>query len=182
MGGREGRPGACLRRPVAVLPTRDGGTIDQIGQVIAAIRRNPSSRRLIVTAWNRRTSNGWRCRPCHCLFQFLRRRRKAILPALPTLGRHFHRRSFQHRFLRAIDPCGRASDRAQDGEFIHTLGDAHLYLNHLQQADEQLQRQPLPLARLLIKRDVREIDDFRYEDFEIAGYEAHPHIAAPVAV
>jgi thymidylate synthase len=68
------------------------------------------------------------------------------------------------------------------GEFIHTLGDAHLYLNHLAQADEQLRRQPLPLPRLVIKRDVRSIDDFGFEDFEIAGYEAHPHIAAPVAV
>lgn len=163
-------------------PARDGSTIDQLADVIARIRKSPDSRRLIVTAWNPADVDSMALPPCHCLFQFyvadgrlscqLYQRSADIFLGVP-----FNIASYALLTHMVAQVCG-----LQAGEFIHTLGDAHLYSNHLEQADAQLARPPLPMPRLIIKRDIRNIDDFRYEDFEIAGYQSHPHIAAPVAV
>jgi thymidylate synthase len=163
-------------------PARDGSTIDQIADVVARIRKSPHSRRLIVTAWNPADVDKMALPPCHCLFQFyvadgrlscqLYQRSADIFIGVP-----FNIASYALLTHTVAQVTG-----LKAGEFIHTLGDAHLYLNHLAQADEQLRRKPLPLPRLVIKRDVKSLDDFRFEDFEIVGYEAHPHIAAPVAV
>jgi thymidylate synthase len=163
-------------------PARDGSTIDQLGDVIARIRKSPDSRRLIVTAWNPADVDQMALPPCHCLFQFY--------VAGGKLSCHLYQRSadiflgvpFNIASYALLTHMIAHVTGLKAGEFIHTLGDAHLYSNHLEQADAQLQRQPLPLPRLVIKRDVKAIDDFRFEDFEVLGYESHPHIAAPVAV
>lgn len=163
-------------------PARDGSAIDQLSDVIARIRKSPDSRRLIVTAWNPADVDRMALPPCHCLFQFyvaggrlscqLYQRSADIFLGVP-----FNIASYALLTHMVAEVTG-----LKPGEFIHTLGDAHLYLNHLDQADEQLKREPTPLPRLIIKRQVKEITDFRFEDFEIAGYQPHPHIAAPVAV
>ena len=163
-------------------PARDGSAIDQLSDVIARIRKSPDSRRLIVTAWNPADVDRMALPPCHCLFQFyvadgklscqLYQRSADIFLGVPFNIASYALLTHMVAHVTGLKP----------GEFIHTLGDAHLYLNHLEQADEQLQRELLPLPRLVIKRDVKDIMDFRFEDFEIAGYQSHPHIAAPVAV
>ena len=163
-------------------PARDGSAIDQLSDVIGRIRKSPDSRRLIVTAWNPADVDRMALPPCHCLFQFyvaggrlscqLYQRSADIFLGVP-----FNIASYALLTHMVAEVTG-----LKPGEFIHTLGDAHLYLNHLDQADEQLRREPTPLPRLIIKRQVKEITDFRFEDFEIAGYQPHPHISAPVAV
>jgi thymidylate synthase len=163
-------------------PARDGGTIDQLANVIAMIRTNPDSRRLIVTAWNPADVERMALPPCHCMFQFhvaggrlscqLYQRSADVFLGVP-----FNIASYALLTHMVAHVTG-----LKAGEFVHTLGDAHLYLNHLDQAREQLKRELLPLPRLVIARNVSSIDDFRFEDFEIAGYQNHPHIAAPVAV
>jgi thymidylate synthase len=163
-------------------PASDGSTIDQLADVIARIRKSPDSRRLIVTAWNPADVDKQALPPCHCLFQFyvadgklscqLYQRSADIFLGVPFNIASYALLTHMVAHVTGLKP----------GEFIHTLGDAHLYLNHLKQADAQLVRAPLPLPRLVMKRDVTEIGDFRFEDFEIAGYQSHPHIAAPVAV
>jgi thymidylate synthase len=163
-------------------PARDGTAIDQLSDVIARIRKSPDSRRLIVTAWNPADVDRMALPPCHCLFQFYVADGKLSCQLYQRsadifLGVPFNIASYALLTHMVAEVTG-----LKPGEFIHTLGDAHLYLNHLDQADEQLKREPLPLPRLIIKREVREITDFRFEDFEIAGYQSHPHIAAPVAV
>ena len=162
-------------------PARDGSTIDQLGDVIARIRKSPDSRRLIVTAWNPADVDLQVLPPCHCLFQFyvadgklscqLYQRSADIFLGVPFNIASYALLTHMVAHVTGLKP----------GEFIHTLGDAHLYLNHLDQADAQLQRAPLSLPRLAIRRDVKTIDDFRFEDFEFEGYAPMPHIAAPVA-
>jgi len=159
-----------------------GGKIDQLGEVIERIKKSPDSRRLIVSAWNPADVDKMALPPCHCLFQFyvlngklscqLYQRSADIFIGLP-----FNIASYALFTHMVAQVTG-----LKPGDFVHTLGDAHLYLNHLEQADAQLARKPLPLPRLIIKRDVKSIDDFQFDDFEIAGYQSHPHIAAPVAV
>jgi thymidylate synthase len=163
-------------------PARDGSTIDQLADVIARIRKSPDSRRLIVTAWNPADVDKMALPPCHCLFQFyvaggrlscqLYQRSADIFLGVPFNIASYALLTHMVAHVTGLKP----------GEFVHTLGDAHLYLNHLDQAREQIKRQPLPLPRLVIRRDVKSIDDFKFEDFEIVNYQSHPHISAPVAV
>jgi thymidylate synthase len=163
-------------------PARDGTSIDQIAGLIEAIRRNPDSRRLIVSAWNPADIERMALPPCHCLFQFyvaegrlscqLYQRSADIFLGVP-----FNIASYALLTLMVAQVTG-----LRPGEFIHTFGDAHLYLNHVEQAHLQLSRSPRPLPVLQIDPSVRDIFGFRYEHFALEGYEPHPHIKAQVAV
>nr|WP_244521297.1 thymidylate synthase [Bauldia litoralis] len=163
-------------------PTPDGGSIDQIRQVVEGIRSNPDSRRLIVTAWNPAEVDGMALPPCHCFFQFyvadgrlscqLYQRSADIFLGVP-----FNIASYALLTMMVAQVTGLAP-----GDFVHTLGDAHLYLNHIDQARLQLSREPRPLPTMTINPDVGSIFDFVYGDFELEGYDPHPHIKAAVAV
>ncbi|HSH30975.1 MAG TPA: thymidylate synthase [Thiohalobacter sp.] len=163
-------------------PTPDGRHIDQIAQVVEQLKHNPDSRRIIVSAWNVADIERMALPPCHAFFQFyvadgrlscqLYQRSADIFLGVP-----FNIASYALLTLMLAQVCN-----LQPGEFVHTLGDAHLYLNHLEQADEQLTRRPCPLPVMRINPQVRDIFGFRFEDFELVGYEHHPHIKAPVAV
>jgi thymidylate synthase len=163
-------------------PTPDGGHIDQISQIIEQIRKNPDSRRIILSAWNVAEIGNMALPPCHCFFQFWVADGKLSCQLYQRscdifLGVPFNIASYSlltHMLAQQTD--------LNVGDFVWTGGDCHLYLNHLEQADEQLQRETLPLPRLAIKRRPPSIFDYEYEDFEILNYEAHPHIKAAVAV
>jgi thymidylate synthase len=163
-------------------PRPDGGAIDQIAGVVAAIRRNPDSRRLIVTAWNPADVDRMALPPCHCLFQFYVARGRLSCQLYQRsadvfLGVPFNIASYALLTMMVAQVCGLAP-----GDFVHTLGDAHLYLNHVDQARLQLGRAPRPLPKMRINPAVTDIFAFRYEDFVLEGYDAHPHIKAEVAV
>jgi thymidylate synthase len=163
-------------------PARDGGIIDQIANVVAAIRKNPDSRRLIVTAWNPADVDRMALPPCHCLFQFYVANGRLSCQLYQRsadvfLGVPFNIASYALLTLMMAQVTG-----LKPGEFIHTLGDAHLYLNHLEQAQLQLSRAPKSLPVMKLDPSVRELADFRYEHFTLEGYEPHPHIKAQVAV
>ena len=163
-------------------PTPEGGSIDQIRQVVGQIRSNPDSRRLIVTAWNPADVDRQALPPCHCLFQFyvangrlscqLYQRSADIFLGVP-----FNIASYALLTMMMAQVTG-----LEPGEFVHTLGDAHLYLNHLEQAREQLARAPRPLPTMRLNPDVRSIFDFDYGDFSLEAYDPYPRIQAPVAV
>ncbi|MEK9775908.1 MAG: thymidylate synthase [Quisquiliibacterium sp.] len=163
-------------------PSRDGGEIDQITDVIARIRKDPNSRRLLVSAWNVADIPRMALAPCHAFFQFyvaggrlscqMYQRSADIFLGVP-----FNIASYALLTEMVAQQCD-----LQPGEFIWTGGDCHLYTNHLEQAREQLSRQPHPLPRLKMLRKPSSIFDYRYEDFEVTGYQSHPHIKAPVAV
>ncbi|MEQ9328359.1 MAG: thymidylate synthase [Rhodospirillales bacterium] len=160
----------------------DGGTVDQIGQVLAQIRSNPDSRRLIVSAWNVPEIGRMALPPCHCLFQFYVADGKLSCQLYQRsadifLGVPFNIASYALLTLMMAQATG-----LEPGDFVHTLGDAHLYSNHVEQADAQLARAPLPLPVMKLNPDVTDIFGFRYEDFTLEGYRFHPHIPAPVAV
>ncbi len=170
--GRQWRSWAC----------RDGRVIDQISQVVEQIRITPDSRRLLVTAWNPCEVEEMALPPCHCLFQFyvadgrlscqLYQRSADVFLGVP-----FNIASYALLTLMMAQVTG-----LQAGDFIHTLGDAHLYRNHIEQAREQLQRQPRPLPRMHLNPEVKDLFAFRYEDFQLLDYDPHPHIKATVAV
>ncbi len=163
-------------------PTPDGGKIDQIKNLIEMIKTSPDSRRLIVSAWNVADIDGMALPPCHCLFQFYVADGKLSCQLYQRsadifLGVPFNIASYALLTMMVAQVTG-----LEAGEFIHTLGDAHLYSNHLEQADKQLARTPNSLPKMIINPDVTSIFDFTFDDFKLEGYEAHPHIAAPVAV
>ena len=158
------------------------GTIDQIRWVVDEIRRNPDSRRLIVSAWNVADLDRMALPPCHLLFQFYVAEGRLSCQMYQRsadvfLGVPFNVASYALLTLMVAQITGLAA-----GEFIHTFGDAHLYTNHFEQARLQLTREPRPLPTLRINPAVRSIFDFRYEDFQLENYHPHPHIPAPVAV
>jgi thymidylate synthase len=163
-------------------PARDGGTVDQIADVVARIKNNPDSRRLIVTAWNPADVDRMALPPCHCLFQFYISGGRLSCQLYQRSADIFLGVPFNIASYALLTHMVAQVTRLKPGEFIHTLGDAHLYLNHLDQVDEQLKREPLPLPRLAMRRDISDIDAFRFDDFEFVNYRSHPHIAAPVAV
>src|SRR5687767_15360083 len=160
----------------------DGKSIDQISRTIDLIRRNPDSRRIIVNAWNVGELEQMSLTPCHAMFQFWVGEGKLSCQLYQRsadvfLGVPFNIASYAlltHMFAQQCD--------LQPGEFIWTGGDCHLYLNHLEQADEQLQRTPYPLPRLAIKRKPPSIFEYQYDDFQILDYQAHPSIKAPIAI
>lgn len=176
-------------------PAPDGRRIDQVSQVIEQIRRNPDSRRIIVSAWNPAdlpdetispqanvASGRMALAPCHAFFQFyvcdkrlscqLYQRSADIFLGVP-----FNIASYALLTLMIAQACD-----LEPGEFIHTLGDAHIYSNHLEQADEQLSRTPYALPTIALNPDVKDLFAFRYEDFTLSNYECHPHIKAPIAI
>jgi len=163
-------------------PTQDGSSIDQISEVINQIKANPDSRRLIVSAWNVSQIDSMALPPCHAMFQFYVADGKLSCQLYQRsadifLGVPFNIASYALLVLMMAKVTG-----LKPGEFVHTLGDAHLYLNHLDQVDEQLKRQPFPLPRMSITKDIKNVLDIEYEDFSLEDYESHPHISAPIAV
>ena len=163
-------------------PDYKGGTIDQISNVVEKIRHCPESRRMLVTAWNPAEVDEMALPPCHCLFQFYVADGRLSLQlyqrsADTFLGVPFNIASYALLLMMMAQVTG-----LEAGEFIHTTGDTHLYLNHLEQAKLQLTREPRPLPKMKINPDVKDIFSFRYEDFELTDYHPWPHISAEVAV
>ena len=163
-------------------PDYDGGHIDQIANVVAAIRQNPDSRRLIVSAWNPALVDEMALPPCHCLFQFYVADGRLSCQLYQRSADVFLGVPFNIASYALLTAMVAQATGLQPGDFVHTLGDAHLYANHLDQARLQLAREPLPLPTLRLAPDVDDLFAFRFEDIAIEGYEAHPHIAAKVAV
>ena len=163
-------------------PDYKGGTIDQIANVIDQIKHHPDSRRMLVTAWNPAEVDQMALPPCHCLFQFYVADGKLSLQlyqrsADTFLGVPFNIASYALLLQMMAQVTG-----LEAGEFIHTTGDTHLYLNHLEQAKLQLTREPRPLPKMKINPDVKDLFSFKYEDFKLTDYNPWPHIAADVAV
>lgn len=163
-------------------PDYDGGFIDQMSQAVNDIKNNPDSRRIIVSAWNVAALPQMKLPPCHAFFQFYVADGKLSLQlyqrsADSFLGVPFNIASYALLLLMTAQVTG-----LEAGEFIHTLGDAHLYVNHLEQAQLQLSRSPRPLPRMIINPDVDDLFSFKYSDFQLENYDPHPHIPAVVAV
>ena len=160
----------------------NGGSIDQIAEVVDAIRTNPDSRRLIVSAWNVAEVPHMALPACHLLFQFyvaegrlscqLYQRSADVFLGVPFNIASYALLTLMVAQVTSLEP----------GEFVHTFGDAHLYENHLEQAREQLKRQPRPLPRMQLNREIKSLFEFQYDDFELTDYHPHPHISAPVAI
>jgi thymidylate synthase len=178
----EGELGPVYGRQWRAWRTADGGEVDQIARVIGQLRRDPDSRRILVSAWNVGELERMALAPCHCLFQFYVAGGRLSCQVYQRsadifLGVPFNIASYA--LLTHI--LAQQADLAA-GELVWTGGDCHLYLNHLAQADAQLAREPLPLPTLVIRRRADDVADYRFEDFEISGYESHAAIRAPVAV
>ena len=162
-------------------PKADGETIDQIARVIDTLKTNPTSRRMIVSAWNVADVEDMALPPCHTMFQFFVAEGKLSCQlyqrsADTFLGVPFNIASYALLTMMIAEECG-----LEVGDFVHTLGDAHLYLNHLEQAHEQLGREPRALPRMVLNPDVKSIFDYKYEDFTLEGYDPHPAIKAPLS-
>ncbi len=178
----EGELGPIYGKQWRAWPTADGRTIDQISNVIEEIRRNPDSRRLVVSAWNVGELEKMALSPCHALFQFyvadgrlscqLYQRSADVFLGVP-----FNIASYALLTLMVAQVTG-----LEPGQFVHTFGDVHLYLNHIDQAREQLGRDPRPLPAIRLNPDVRSIFDFKFGDFTLENYDPHPAIKAPIAV
>lgn len=163
-------------------PDYNGGHIDQISQAIHDIKHNPDSRRIIVSAWNVADLNNMNLPPCHAFFQFYVAGGKLSLQLYQRsgdsfLGIPFNIASYALLLMMVAQVTG-----LQPGEFVHTIGDAHIYNNHLEQVDLQLSREPRTLPKMILNPEVKDIFDFKYEDFTLEGYDPHPHIAAQVSV
>jgi thymidylate synthase len=163
-------------------PKPDGGTIDQISEVVKTLKINPDSRRIIVSAWNVADLDKMALAPCHAFFQFYVADGKLSCQLYQRsadifLGVPFNIASYALLTLMMAQVTG-----LKPGDFVHTLGDAHLYLNHIEQTREQLSREPRPLPTMTLNPEVKEIFAFRFEDFTLSGYDPHPAIKAPVAV
>jgi len=163
-------------------PKPDGSTIDQISEAVKTLKTNPDSRRIIVSAWNVADLDKMALAPCHAFFQFYVADGKLSCQLYQRsadifLGVPFNIASYALLTLMMAQVTG-----LEPGDFVHTLGDAHLYLNHLDQTREQLSREPRPLPTMTLNPDVRDIFAFRFEDFTLTGYDPHPAIKAPVAV
>ena len=178
----DGELGPVYGRQWRSWPTPDGGHVDQIEEAVRTIHENPDSRRIVVSAWNVSDLDRMALAPCHCLFQFWVAQGKLSCQLYQRsadvfLGVPFNIASYALLTLMIAQVTG-----LQPGEFVHTFGDLHLYSNHLEQARLQLSREPYSLPVMRLNPDVRSIFDFRFEDFELEGYQAHPSIKAPVAV
>ncbi len=163
-------------------PDYDGGFIDQISEAIETIKCDPDSRRIIVSAWNVADIKNMNLPPCHAFFQFYVAEGRLSLQLYQRstdtfLGVPFNIASYALLTMMVAQVCG-----LRPGEFIHTLGDTHIYNNHFEQVAEQLSREPRALPRMVLNPEVKNIFDFRYEDFTLEGYDPHPHIKATVSV
>lgn len=162
--------------------TASGESVDQIAQLIDQLKNNPDSRRLIVSAWNVGALAEMKLPPCHAFFQFYVAEKKLSCQLYQRsadifLGVPFNIASYALLTMMVAEVCN-----LEYGEFVHTLGDAHIYINHLDQVNEQLERAPKPLPQMKINRKIKNISDFKYDDFELIGYDPYPLIKAPVAV
>lgn len=163
-------------------PAPDGGTIDQIANVVAAVRRNPDSRRLIVSAWNPAEVDKMALPPCHCLFQFYVAQGRLSCQLYQRSADVFLGVPFNIASYALLTLMVAQVTELKPGEFVHTFGDAHLYLNHLEQARLQLSREPRKLPTMRLNPAVKDLFAFGFDDFILEGYEPYPHIKAAVAV
>ncbi|MFZ4450840.1 thymidylate synthase [Salibacterium aidingense] len=180
--GEDGELGPIYGKQWRSWEGADGKTIDQISQVVEQIKTNPDSRRLIVSAWNAAEIEDMALAPCHCLFQFYVHDGKLSCQLYQRsadmfLGVPFNIASYALLTRMIAQVCG-----LQAHEFIHTFGDAHIYLNHIEQVKTQLEREPRPLPEMKINPEVESIFDFTIDDFELQGYDPHPHIKGEVSV
>ena len=178
----EGNLGPVYGSQWRSFPRPDGSSVDQLAQVIEQIKTNPDSRRLIVSAWNPGQLDEMALPPCHLLFQFYVADGKLSCQLYQRSADTFLGVPFNIASYALLTHMVAHVTGLEVGDFVHTLGDAHIYHNHLEQVELQLSRNPRPLPQLKIVRDVSSIESFRFEDFEILGYDPHPHIKGEVSV
>jgi thymidylate synthase len=178
----DGELGPVYGRQWRAWRTADGGEVDQIARVIAQLRRDPDSRRILVSAWNVGELDRMALAPCHCLFQFYVAGKRLSCQVYQRSADIFLGVPFNIASYALLTHILAQQADLEAGELVWTGGDCHLYLNHLAQADAQLAREPLRLPTLAIRRRAEDVADYRFEDFEISGYEPHAAIRAPVAV